>query len=58
MEMTAVRNKIITYMNYGKLPKEMVTEIQETLLKNTKEEVFLNLLKKIEEYIKKIKGEL
>ena len=53
MEMTAVRNKIITYMNYEKLPKEMVAEIQETLLKNTKEEVFLNLLKKIEVYLKK-----
>ncbi|HPO49551.1 MAG TPA: hypothetical protein PLO89_04420 [Spirochaetota bacterium] len=48
MDVTAIKNKLITYKNYGGLKKELVCEIQDTLLHKTKPNDFASLLKRIE----------
>ncbi|HOV13867.1 MAG TPA: hypothetical protein PK771_06255 [Spirochaetota bacterium] len=48
MDSHAVKNKLITYMNYSKLKKELVSEIQNSLLTKTKPEDFDALLQKVE----------
>jgi hypothetical protein len=48
MDLTAIKNKLIVYKTYEKLPYELIQEIQSCLLNKTKEEDLLNLLKKIE----------
>ena len=49
MDITTIKNKLITYKTYGGLKKELVNEIQDTLLKKTKPIDFATLLKKVEE---------
>ena len=53
MDITDIKNKIITYKNYGNLNKSLVSEIQDVLLSKSKETDFETLLKKIESEIKK-----
>jgi len=48
MDSNAIKNKLITYMNYGKLKKELILEIQDALLTKTKQSDFEKLLEKVE----------
>jgi len=48
MDLTAIKNKLISIKTYGGLKKEMVTEIQDALLSKNKESDFATLLKKVE----------
>lgn len=48
MDVTSIKNKLIIYKNYGGLKRELVSEIQDTLLSKTKPNDFMQLLKKVE----------
>ncbi|HPO50706.1 MAG TPA: hypothetical protein PLO89_10305 [Spirochaetota bacterium] len=48
MDSHTIKNKLITYMNYSKLKKELINEIQNSLLTKTKPEDFERLLQKVE----------
>ena len=48
MYVHSVKNKLITHMNYSKLKKELINEIQNSLLTKTKSEDFESLLEKVE----------
>ena len=52
MELDSIKNKLIILKNEPKLKKELVKEIQDTLLTNNKKDVFENLLRKVEIEIK------
>jgi hypothetical protein len=52
MDITAIKNKLITLKNYGGLKKELVNEIQTALLSKNKENDFAILLKKVESEVK------
>lgn len=52
MDSHAIKNKLITYMNYSKLKKELINEIQNCLLTKTKNEDFEKLLQKVENELK------
>lgn len=49
MDLTAIKNQLITYKNYSNLPKNLVNEIQDTLLTKSKEGDFIALLKRVEQ---------
>ena len=51
--MTAIRNKLILYKTYEKLPISLVKEIEEYLLNSTKIEDFQKLLERVETGLKK-----
>lgn len=48
---TEIKNKLISYMNYGKLDLPTVRTIQHTLLNSNKESELLDLLEKIEKQV-------
>lgn len=48
MEITAIKNKLITYLTYGKIPKNVMVEIQEALLRKRDPKDFIQLLEKVE----------
>lgn len=52
MELDSIKNKLIILKNDPKLKKELVKEIQDTLLTNNKKDIFENLLRKVEMEIK------
>jgi hypothetical protein len=51
MSLTEIKNKLIMYKTYEKLPQHMVEEIQNCLLTKRKEEDFIELLRKAETLI-------
>jgi len=53
MDITSIKNRLITLKNYGGLKKELINEIQDTLLTKTKENDFSQLLKRVELQAKK-----
>jgi hypothetical protein len=48
MDVTSIKNKLITFKTYGGLKKDLVDEIQTALLTKNKESDFAALLKKVE----------
>ena len=53
MDITSIKNRLITLKNYGGLKKELINEIQDTLLTKKKENDFSQLLKRVELQAKK-----
>ena len=51
MDLTTIKNKLITLKTYAGLKKELVSEIQDALLTKNKESEFSLLLKKVENEI-------
>jgi hypothetical protein len=53
MDLTAIRNKLIVYKTYEKLPNDLIKEIENCLLTKTKIEDFERILEKVEYGLKK-----
>ena len=52
MDITTIKNRLITLKTYAGLKKELINEIQDALLTKKKESEFSLLLKKVETEMK------
>jgi hypothetical protein len=52
-EITSLKNKLIIYKTTGKLPPDIVEQIQDILLNGRKQEDFESMLERVEQLIKK-----
>jgi hypothetical protein len=53
MDLLGIRNKLIVYKTYEKLPYDIVTEIEDVLLNKSKIEDFEKMLQKVEDLLVK-----
>jgi hypothetical protein len=51
-DITSLKNKLIIYKTTGKLPNEVVLQIQELLLNGKKKEDFESMIEKVEKIIR------
>jgi hypothetical protein len=51
-DLNSIKNQLIIYKTNGKLPNDIVIQIQELLLNGKKLEEFESMLKKVEKLIK------
>jgi hypothetical protein len=51
MDVNCIKNKLITHMNYSRLPLNMVKEIQSSLLGKYSETELATLLERVERHL-------